>query len=276
MISIASVVLACAKAPAKSPGSSPQTTVSVGKGSDERDLQRDLQRDLIDKLDRIVHDHRATIVLLADEPVAGVPETTVAWLVHERMQEGLDALSERLSLSPAGREIFLGRLENEPTWRDGDKLAFKDLLSELPASPRLDHDRQVLQGIQNRYDAEVKLILGRLPTRGMVDRREAWEDYLASVRASLTKEALLAELDPIGGQVVYVVPSSVSMLSQSQREVTPLPSLPVARGAFVRPGQAKCSRWTSDAAAGCRTPRCSRTTPSSRQRSSRTFPPARI
>ena len=199
MLSIAIAVLACAKAPEKSPGSAPQTTVSVGKGSDERDLQRNL----VDKLDRIVRDHRATIVLLADEPVAGAPETTVAWLVHERMQESLDALSERLGLSPAGREIFLGRLENEPTWRDGDKLAFKDVLLELTASPRLEHDRQVLQGIQNRYDAEVKLILGRLPTRGMVDRREAWEDYLAFVRASLTKEAPLAEfkteLDALSG-----------------------------------------------------------------------------
>ena len=140
-----------------------------------------------------MRDHRGTIVLLADEPEPGAPETTVAWLLHERMQENIEALSERLIRSPAAREVLLDRLENGATWRDGDKLAFKDLLAEFPSSPRLEHDREVLLGIQNRYDAEVKLILGRLATRGMVDRREAWDSYLAFVRATLPKDVLLAE-----------------------------------------------------------------------------------
>ena len=185
---IASAGLACTKSPARSPAPTSRAAVDVGASGDEKDL--------VGRLDRIVHDHRATIVLLADEPEPAAPETTVAWLVHERMEENLEALSELMPQSSVARELLLGRLENDPTWRDGDKLAFKDMLAELPSSPRLDHDQQVLLGIQNRYDAEIKVILGRLPTRGtrgMVDRREAWDSYLGFLRASLPKDALLAE-----------------------------------------------------------------------------------
>jgi len=193
VLSIAFAGLACAKAPAKSPASAPHLAVSAGTSVDEKNLRKDLKKDLIDKLDRILRDYRATIVLLADEPEPGAPETTVAWLVHERMEENIAALAEQMSQSPAAREILLNRLENDPAWRDGDKLAFKDVLAEWPSSPRLDHNRQVLLGIQNRYDAEVKVILGRLRTRGIVDRREAWESYLGFLRTTLPKEALLAE-----------------------------------------------------------------------------------
>ena len=51
----------------------------------------------------------------------------------------------------------------------------------------------MLDGIQARYDAEVKAMFGRLRTRGMVDRREAWSDYVAFVRKLVSREALIAE-----------------------------------------------------------------------------------
>ena len=185
VLSLVSVLPGCRRAPGKATGPARPATVAAVRAGEGTEL--------VEQLDRIVRDYRATIVLLADEPEAGAPETTVAWLVHERMEAAIAALAQRMSQSSAAREVMLGKLESEPTWRDGDRLAFKDLLAEFPSSPRLEHDRQVLVGIQNRYDAEVKLMLGRLPMRGMVDRREAWDSYLAFLRATLPKAALLAE-----------------------------------------------------------------------------------
>ena len=49
----------------------------------------------------------------------------------------------------------------------------------------------MLDGIQARYDAELKTIFGRLPTRGMIDHREAWEAYLAFVRREVPTDALI-------------------------------------------------------------------------------------
>jgi peptidoglycan/xylan/chitin deacetylase (PgdA/CDA1 family)/uncharacterized caspase-like protein len=140
----------------------------------------------------IVRDHRAMIVLLADEPESGSSEATAAWLLHQRLQENLEALSEAAATATA-RDPLLDKLENDSTLRDGDKIAFLDLLDDLPASPRVDHDRQVLLGIRNRYDGEIKKLLAYLPTRGLEDKREAWDAYLGFVRTALPKEAILAE-----------------------------------------------------------------------------------
>jgi peptidoglycan/xylan/chitin deacetylase (PgdA/CDA1 family)/uncharacterized caspase-like protein len=150
-------------------------------------------QDLTAALDRILRDYRAAIVLLAEEPEEGSPETTVAWLLHERVQENLQELAEALEKSPRLQAFLLDQLEKDSTWHDGDKLAFKDLLEDFPSSPRVEHDQQVLLGIQNRYDAEIKKLLGYLPTRGMVDKREAWDSYLASLRKTLSKDAPMAE-----------------------------------------------------------------------------------
>src|SRR4029079_19299226 len=37
-----------------------------------------------------------------------------------------------------------------------------------------------------------KKLFGRLPTRGLVDRRVAWEDYLTTIRAQVSRDALIA------------------------------------------------------------------------------------
>jgi len=140
----------------------------------------------------IVRDHRAMIVLLAEEPESGSPEATAAWLLHERLQDNLEALTD-MAATPTVRDQLLDKLENDPTLRDGDKLAFLDLLDDVPASPRVEHDRQVLLGIRNRYDGEIKKLLSYLPTRGLADKREAWDAYLAFAHATLPKDAILAE-----------------------------------------------------------------------------------
>jgi peptidoglycan/xylan/chitin deacetylase (PgdA/CDA1 family)/uncharacterized caspase-like protein len=147
-------------------------------------------------MDAAVRDYRGILLLLADAPEPGDPVVTAAWLLRERNQERLDGLSNRVLAGEPAAGAFLATLESDASFHDADRLVFADVLAELPTSPRVLDDRRVLAGIQARYDEEMKKIFGRLPTRGMrgmVDRREAWESYLAFVRSQLSREAVLAE-----------------------------------------------------------------------------------
>jgi peptidoglycan/xylan/chitin deacetylase (PgdA/CDA1 family)/uncharacterized caspase-like protein/predicted TPR repeat methyltransferase len=139
-----------------------------------------------------VADFRGVIALLADEPAADDKATLAAWLLFQQNEERLAALHDALAADEPARGAFLDKLESDPALRDADKLAFRDLLGELPPSARVDSDRAALAAIQARYDAEMKKLFGRLPTRGLVDRREAWDDYLAFVRAQISRDALIA------------------------------------------------------------------------------------
>ena len=158
--------------------------------------------DVVATMDAVVADFRGTIALLAGDTEPGDKATTVAWLLAEANHDRLDALAARMASDPATQGRFLDKLENDATLHDADKLAFRDQLTELPGSARAEQDRAVLAGIEARYDAEMKKLFGRLPTRGMADRREAWDDYLAFVRRQVSTDALLAahaaELDALG------------------------------------------------------------------------------
>ncbi len=157
--------------------------------------------DVVATMDAVVADYRGTIALLAGDSEPGDKATTVAWLLAEANHDRLDTLAARMASDPATQVRFLDKLENDATLHDADKLAFRDQLMELPASARVDQDRAVLAGIEARYDAEMKKLFGRLPTRGLADRREAWDDYLAVLRRQVSTDALLAahaaELDAL-------------------------------------------------------------------------------
>jgi len=140
----------------------------------------------------VVADFRGVIVLLADEPAVEDKATLVAWLLFHDSQDRLAALREAAAGDESARSTFLDRLESDPGLRDADKLAFRDVLAELPASARVAQDRAALDAMEARYDAEMKKLFGRLPTRGLVDRREAWEDYLTTIRAQVSRDALIA------------------------------------------------------------------------------------
>jgi peptidoglycan/xylan/chitin deacetylase (PgdA/CDA1 family)/uncharacterized caspase-like protein len=143
-------------------------------------------------MDAVVTDFRGIVALLAGDTEAGDRQTTVAWLLAEANRDRLDALAARMAADPAAAGAFLDKLEGDAALHDADKLAFRDQLIELPPSPRADQDRATLATIEARYDAEMKKLFGRLPTRGLPDRREAWETYVDFVRHQVSTEALLA------------------------------------------------------------------------------------
>jgi peptidoglycan/xylan/chitin deacetylase (PgdA/CDA1 family)/tetratricopeptide (TPR) repeat protein len=157
--------------------------------------------DVAATMQAVVNDFRGVVALLADEPAPEDRAAFVARLLYQDSEERLAALRETAVADESARSTFLDKLESDAGLRDGDKLAFRDVLSDLPASTRVAQDRAVLDAIQARYDAEMKKLFGQLPTRGMVDRREAWEDYLAFVRAQISRDDLIAahaaELDAL-------------------------------------------------------------------------------
>jgi peptidoglycan/xylan/chitin deacetylase (PgdA/CDA1 family)/uncharacterized caspase-like protein len=164
----------------------------LGVGCKRAEAPRAPGVDVASTMQAVVTDFRGVVALLADEPAPEDKATLVAWLLFQKNEERLAALRDAAAADEPARSAFLDRIESDPGLRDADKLAFRDVLAELPPSPRIEADRATLAGIQARYDAEMKKLFGRLPTRGMVDRREAWDDYLAFVRKQISPDALIA------------------------------------------------------------------------------------
>ena len=162
------------------------------------------------ELAAVVTAHRQVIALLDEGNGLPAPERSRAEMVarvifHENRQR-LDRLGESLAADLIRVGAALDYIENDADLRDADKLAFRDLLTDLagevgekdPAGApglraRLQADLAVLGQIQARYDKELEKIFGRLGTRGIQDRRESWEGYLAFLRTRVDVNALLRE-----------------------------------------------------------------------------------
>jgi peptidoglycan/xylan/chitin deacetylase (PgdA/CDA1 family)/uncharacterized caspase-like protein len=172
--------------------------------------------DLRNEVAEVVAAHRQTILLMADEatlpgkdralaPVVGklLFEGTIPRLrsIQDRLEAESHATVHRASPGTSLLDAFLGWLEANPDLHDADKLAFLEvvihLAEDLEATPPLDpagrarlarlvEDRTALEAIRRLYDRELDVIFARLQTRGMPVRREAWESYLASLRARHT------------------------------------------------------------------------------------------
>lgn len=165
------------------------------------------------ELDDIVVRYRKIIVLMAEDssldPVTRERALTLGRILVEQNQERLSSLDRSLSgeLSKPGSPVldgFLDRVENNPEYRDADKLVFRDLLDDLAAEAsgrgadpqlqkRLADDLAALDQIQGVYQKEISQIFSRFDTRGMAIHREAWEDYLTSLKQRYQREQILKE-----------------------------------------------------------------------------------
>jgi len=109
---------------------------------------------------------------------------------------------------PARVRFFMDCLERQPDWRDADKLVFFELVGQLTdevqALPenhtvradiirRIEDDGKALLEIQTLYNKELEKVFGRFETRGMVVRRERWEEYVAYLKTRFTREKILEE-----------------------------------------------------------------------------------
>lgn len=133
---------------------------------------------------------------------------TAAWILFEENRNRLEKLEQNLNADPGSQsgtlvEAFLTRLEAQPDFRDADKLAFRDVLDGLAAAPqqslsdalrkRIADDAAAVEQIQSLYQKEISQIFAGLQTRGMPIHREAWEHYVAFVKAKYTREQVLRE-----------------------------------------------------------------------------------
>jgi peptidoglycan/xylan/chitin deacetylase (PgdA/CDA1 family)/Flp pilus assembly protein TadD len=163
--------------------------------------------------DAIVANCRKIIVLMdgatALDPGVRERSATAGRILFQQNQELLSALGNQLTAAlgagntaPVGD--FLNRLENNPDYRDADKLAFTDMLEDLGAAvgsgnpqiaSRLRDDQSALAQIQALYQREIGDIFNNLQTRGMVVHREAWEKYVAFLKQKYTREQVLREIE---------------------------------------------------------------------------------
>ncbi len=165
--------------------------------------------------DAIVNAYRKIIVLMdgaqALDPGVRGGAATAGRILFEENQQRLVALEEQLETAIAKGNVdpaneFLEWLESNPGYRDGDKLAFRDLLEGLAATvdksqvlltARIGEDLDALGRIQALYQKEIGEIMGALQTRGMVVHREAWDHYVAFLKQKYTREGILKEYEAL-------------------------------------------------------------------------------
>ncbi|MDQ6684841.1 MAG: polysaccharide deacetylase family protein, partial [Pseudomonadota bacterium] len=153
-------------------------------------------------------------------------------LFHElqERQQGLVALADQVG-DPAtlpALNALLDRIENEPSWFDADRLAFKEFLSELAGrygqsqslaglrlGKRASEDLLVLGEVEQAYDRELKDVFGRFATRGIELRREKWSDYVAKLQKLYSREQILKDY----GAIVPYTQSSGGKGEADAREI---------------------------------------------------------
>jgi peptidoglycan/xylan/chitin deacetylase (PgdA/CDA1 family) len=192
--------------------SSTQQTIQVENGP------------LKENLSNIVKTYRKIIVLLENDASLDAQQLEAASIIgrilfHENQQRLNDLIKqlngelERASTADFGIvssdvEQFLNTLEDLAEWHDADKLVFRDSVDQmaeslrgLPGSQkpkmdlqdRLENDRKALLEIQALYEKELEKIFGRFETRGMMVRREAWEQYVAYLKTKFKRDDILKE-----------------------------------------------------------------------------------
>ncbi len=197
---------------------------------------------LLEKALGIVGRYRKMIVLLegTDSPsdVQSDQASLVGRIIFQENHAAISSLSAELTTEIEGAgdfskplihiNHFLDLVENKPDFHDADKLSFRDLLSDLADSlsglrssaplkaeleARVDTDRKALAEIQSLYEKELDKIFGRFETRGIVVRREAWEQYIAYLRTKYKRQDILKEYETQAGRI-----QSIGKQSETRRD----------------------------------------------------------
>ncbi|TXD93981.1 polysaccharide deacetylase, partial [Mitsuaria sp. TWR114] len=138
---------------------------------------------LLRQSDELLARHRQMIVLMDGEaalkPAEREAVRAVGLMLFHDMQESIRALGETAARStdPAGLAALsqlLDRIEQEPSWFDADRLAFKEFLTQLSQqfstsqsiaglklAKRASEDLGVLAEIEDAYEQELRDTFGR-------------------------------------------------------------------------------------------------------------------
>lgn len=195
------------------------------------DSKPDTQR-IMANLKEVLVAYRKIIVLFADEAKATDQERdrlnqVGQGLFHDNQHKvaELDDLLARLATSanPGKFEAIsnlLDYIESAPELFDADRLAFRETLqslqteiakdASLPAiklHKRIGEDLDALTEIEHNYDKEISGIFNRFEQRGIVQKRERWNDYVAHLKKLFDKEQILKDYGVI---VPYKIKETVS------------------------------------------------------------------
>src|SRR5215831_4505028 len=151
---------------------------------------------LANDLQAVTENYRKIIVLM--DGAEGLDDATRARCIAAgrqlfwQKQRAIETLATRLS-GPGIRQLN-EYLTADRSLHDGDKLAFLDLVDELPADGPVRGLRDNLQSILLAYREEVTRIFSQFATRGAAGAgREKWESYVSSLRQRLSREKILSE-----------------------------------------------------------------------------------
>jgi peptidoglycan/xylan/chitin deacetylase (PgdA/CDA1 family)/uncharacterized caspase-like protein len=171
------------------------------------------------RLDDIVARYRKMIVLLEDDTDQSDEHgriSLVGKIIFQENHRGISQLSDELTgdilnagdfSKPLANVVrFLDLVENKNSFHDADKLAFREVISDIAETlsgiksnskekqelaGRVDLDRKALAEIQSLYEKELDKIFARFDTRGIEIRREAWDQYVAFLRTLFKREDIL-------------------------------------------------------------------------------------
>ncbi|MBV8605398.1 MAG: polysaccharide deacetylase family protein [Pelomonas sp.] len=122
--------------------------------------------------------------------------------VAARAQTLLDPKQGGAGLAPL--QDSLDYMESAPDLFDADRLAFREALVSLRAAlagdaslpaiklhKRIGEDLDALDEIERNYDKEISRSFAGLDQRGIVLKREKWDDYLAKLNRLISREQVL-------------------------------------------------------------------------------------
>jgi len=158
--------------------------------ADEKNLKPE-EREPVDRVGRAIYYENLARTALLDEALAVVTASNHG--------SRFGVLEEVLDWVESGRELY-----------DADRLAFRENLRglqrvvaedhALPAVKlhrRISEDLAALDEIEAMYDKELKAIFGRFEERGIPIQRQRWDDYVAKLRALLSREQILKDYGTI-------------------------------------------------------------------------------
>ncbi len=192
----------------------------------------------------ILATHRRLIVLFADDAALSADErsriATVGQAIFHANRERVAAFEEKLNALMADGGVarfapisrWLERVESDPDLFDADRLAFRDSLLSLQAllaadgslpaiklHRRIAEDLEALAEIERTYEKEIRQVFGRLETRGIVQKRERWEDYVAKLQQRYSRAGILGEFADLGASTAEATESAPGMRGAAKKPV---------------------------------------------------------
>lgn len=156
--------------------------------------------------------HRQIVVLMDGEAALAPAQRREVQALGQQLFHELLQRQQRLAdaaLKPDALEAttaLLTRIEGEPSWFDADRLAFKEVLSQLATglktaqtldgiklARRAQDDLDTLAEVEKAYEQELKDVFGGFAKRGIELKREKWADYIAKLKALHTRETVMKQ-----------------------------------------------------------------------------------